>query len=112
MPEDLPAPTPARALTSTRFLVCLTVLAIVAGCGAVLATRQDHSAEARIICERFVKRRLTPDTRFADEKVRDLSVTRHVVTGTARPPGRGAAAYTCTVTHAGSSWTLNGLTGI
>lgn len=108
MPED----SPARSLTSTRFLVCLTVLAIAAGCGAVLLTKQDHGAEARIVCERFVKHRLTPDTRFAGERVRDLSVTRHVVTGTARPPGRSPEPYTCTVTHTGSSWTLNGLTGV
>ena len=106
------AEVPPTRLTSTRFLVCLTVLAIAAGCGAVLLTRQDHSAEARIICERFVKRRLPAHPSFSGERVRDLSVTRHVVTGTARADGRAPATYTCTVTHAGSTWTLNALSGV
>ncbi len=105
-------PEKRRVLTSTRFLVTLTVLAIAAGCGAVLLTKQDHSAEARIICERFVKRHLPANPKFSGERVRDLSVTRHVVTGTAAADGHAPAPYACTVTHTGNSWTLNALTGV
>lgn len=86
---------------------------IAAGCGILLLTGQNHHAEAKIVCERFVKRRLPPaGLRFSAEKVRDLSLTRHVVTGTAQAAGRPPRSYTCTVTHTGSSWVLNGMTGV
>ena len=112
---SLPAPTDesGRALTSPRLLACLLVLFVVAGCGTLLLTGQDHHAEARIACERFVKRRLSSaDIRFSGEKVRDQSSFRHKVTGTAHPAGRPAATYTCTVSHTGRSWVLDGVTGV
>jgi hypothetical protein len=112
---SLPDPTAksGRALTSPRLLACLLALFIAAGCGTLLLTGQNHHAEAKIACERFVKRRLPPaGIRFSGEKVRDLSSVRHVVTGTAHPAGRPATAYTCTVSHTGNSWVLHGMTGV
>lgn len=70
----------------------------------MLPTRQGHSAEARIVCERFVKSRVPGDVRFAGEKVRDRTATRYVVTGRARSSGEPAKSFTCLVGHAGNSW--------
>jgi hypothetical protein len=111
--SDAQTTAPGRSPASARVLVCLVVLFIAAGCGTLLLTGQNHHAEARIVCERFVKRRLPPaGLRFSGEKVRDLSATRHVVTGTALAPGGPARNFTCTVTHAGRSWALEGMTGV
>jgi hypothetical protein len=100
-------------LAPAWLLGCLAVLFVAAGCGTLLLTRQGHGAEARIVCERLVKHRLPPGgVGFSGERVRDLSATRHVVTGTVRAPGRPATSYTCTVSHAGNSWTLDGMTGV
>lgn len=98
---------------SRALVVCLVVLFVAAGCGTVLLTGQNHQAEARIVCERLVKRRL-PGTgiRFSGEKVRDLSSTKHVVTGTAQTAGGPPKNYTCTVSHAGNTWILDGMTGM
>jgi hypothetical protein len=111
----LPDPTAksGRPMASPRLLAGLLVLFIAAGCGTVLLTGQNHHAEAKIACRRFVQRRLAATgVRFSHEKVRDLSSVRHVVTGTAHGAGRPAASYTCTVTHTGSSWTLDGIAGV
>jgi hypothetical protein len=103
----------ARTLTSPPLLAGLLVLFVAAGCGTLLLTGQNHHAEAKIACERFVERRLAPsDVRFSGEKVRDLSSIRHVVTGTARAADRPATSYTCTVSHAGTSWVLDRMTGV
>jgi hypothetical protein len=111
--EPEPAAADRTRLASPWFLGCLAVLSVAAGCATMLLTRQDHSAEARIVCERFVRHRLPPGgVRFSGEKVQNLSATRHVVTGTARVPGRPAQAYTCAVSHAGNRWALDGMTGV
>ena len=103
----------ARALTSPRLLAGLLVLFVAAGCGTLLLTGQNHHAEAKLACERFVERRLAPsDVHFSREKVRDVSSVRHIVTGTARAADRPATSYTCTVSHTGTSWALNGMTGV
>jgi hypothetical protein len=103
----------ARSMTSPRLLAGLLVLFVAAGCGTLLLTGQNHHAEARIACERFVQRSLAPsDVRFSREKVRDLSSVRHVVTGTAWAADRPATSYTCTVSHTGTSWVLDGMTGV
>jgi hypothetical protein len=108
-----PAQRPGHPSVSTRLLVGLLVAFIAAGFGTLLLTGQSHHAEAKIACERFVKGRLTSkNTHFSGEKVRDLSATEHVVTGTARVAGMPPKSYTCTVSHAGNSWILGGLTGI
>jgi hypothetical protein len=108
-----PAQRPGHPSVSTRLLVGLLVAFIAAGFGTLLLTGQSHHAEAKIACERFVKGRLTSkNVHFSGEKVRDLSATEHVVTGTARVAGMPATRYTCTVSHAGNSWILGGLTGI
>ncbi|HEY0540512.1 MAG TPA: hypothetical protein VGD53_19230 [Actinoallomurus sp.] len=110
---DGPAQPPGHSPVSTRLLVCLVVVFIAAGFGTLLLTGQSHHAEAKIMCERFVKRRLTSENiHFSGETVRDLSATEHVVTGTARAAGLPPKSYTCTVSHAGSSWVLAGLTGV
>jgi hypothetical protein len=111
----LPDPTAksSRPAASRRLLAGLLVLFVAAGCGTVLLTGQNHHAEAKIACRRFVERRLaTAGVGFSHEKVRDLSSVRHVVTGTARAADRPATSYTCTVSHAGADWVLNGLTGV
>jgi hypothetical protein len=119
-PTDAPGPVPegspgrrAGVSPSPALIVCLVVLFVAAGCGTLLLTGQSHHAEARLVCERLVKRRM-PATRihFSGEKVRDLSPTKHVVTGTASITGRPPKSYTCTVSHAGNSWVLTGMTGI
>ncbi|HZE30714.1 MAG TPA: hypothetical protein VE198_04665 [Actinoallomurus sp.] len=108
-----PAQRPGHSPVSTRLLVWLVVAFIAAGFGTLLLTGQNHHAEARIACERFVKRRLTSEIiHFSGEKVRDLSATEHVVTGTARAAGLPPKSYTCTVSHAGNSWVLGGLAGV
>ena len=111
----LPDPTEksGRPTASPRLLAGLLVLFVAAGCGTVLLTGQNHHAEAKIACQRFVQRRLAAaGVTFSDEKVRDLSSVRHVVTGTARAAGRTTVSYTCTVSHTGDSWTLDGITGL
>jgi hypothetical protein len=98
---------------SPRLVGWLVALFIAAGLGTVLLTGQNHHAEARLMCERFVRHRLPgADLRFSGEKVRDLSPVEHVVTGAARAGGAPPRAYTCTVVHSGRSWTLTGMTGI
>lgn len=111
-PGDLPVDRP-RVFPSRGLLAVLLTLFIAAGCGTLLLTAQNHHAEAKIACERFIKRRL-PHTgiRFSHETVRDLSSTRHVVTGTALPAGQAPKRYTCTVSHTGNDWVLGGLTGL
>jgi hypothetical protein len=104
---------PGHSPVSTRLLVCLVVAFVATGFGTLLLTGQNHHAEAKIVCERFVQRRLTSkNTHFSGERVRDLSETEHVVTGTAHAAGLPPKSYTCTVSHAGSSWALDGLTGV
>lgn len=98
---------------STALIACFVVLFVAAGCGTLLLTGQNHQAEARLVCERLVKRRMSATgVRFSGEKVRDLSSTKHVVTGTVLAAGRSPQNYTCTVSHAGSTWILDGMTGI
>lgn len=103
----------ARPGVSPALVACLVVLFVAAGCGTLLLTGRNHHAEARITCERLVKRRL-PGTavRFSGEKVHDLSSTRHVVTGTAQAPGLPPRRFGCTVSHAGSTWILEEITGL
>jgi hypothetical protein len=111
--RDTPAPDPARVRVSFRLLLALVLLFIAAGCGALLLTGQNHHAEAKIACERFVRHRLSTSTvRFSHETVRDLSSTRHRVTGTAFPAGQAPKRYTCTVSHSGNNWILDGMTGV
>lgn len=99
-----------RVPTSPGFIACLVVLLVAAGCATVLLTGQSHHAEAKIVCERFVKRRLPPgDARFSGVHVRDLSETRHVVTLRVRVAGGPPRAYACTVSHTGTTWALDGL---
>lgn len=94
-------------------VACVVAVFIATGFATVLFTGQNHHAEARLVCERFVQRRLPGVTvRFSAEKVRDLSEVRHVVTGTANIAGRAPAPYSCTVTHGGRSWALVSLTGV
>ena len=110
---DASAQVPGHSTVRTRVLVCLLVVAIAAGFGTLLLTGQGHHAEARIACERFVEHRLTSENiHFSGERVRDLSATEHVVTGTAQAAGLPPKSYTCTVSHAGNSWVLGGLAGV
>ncbi|MDN3352337.1 hypothetical protein [Actinomadura sp. DC4] len=102
-----------RVLTRPVVLAILLLLFVMAGCGTLLLTGQGHQAEARAACERFVRGRLgVSDVHFSHERVRDVSSVRHVVTGTALTDGRAAVSYTCTVSHAGTGWALNGLSGV
>jgi hypothetical protein len=109
----MPASLPDKPGRPSVLIAGLVVLFVVAGFATLLLTGQNYHAEARIVCERLVKRRM-PGTgiRFSGEKVRDLSSTRHVVTGTARAAGGPPKNYTCTVSHAGNTWILDGMTGM
>jgi hypothetical protein len=110
---DNPPPAPTSISVSRRLLAGLLALFVAAGFAVLLLTGQNHHAEAKLACERFVRHRLpATGVRFSGEKVRDLSSVRHLVTGTASPAGGVPKPYTCTVSHRGNAWVLNGMTGV
>src|SRR5689334_9780859 len=97
---DSPAPSPRPMPVSHRVLIVLLVVFVGTGFVTLVLTGQNHHSEAKLACERFVKRRLPATAvRFSGEKVRDLSSIRHVVAGTVSLAGRAPMPYTCTVSH-------------